>query len=50
MMNALFYKCEKNPLENRYEANKCCFPSVAQFKTKTKAHWQKPSGPGNLPG
>lgn len=40
----------EDPLVNRYEANKYCFPSVEQFKTKTKSHWQKPSGPGNFPG
>lgn len=49
-MIAFFHKYEYDPLVNMYDANKCCFLSAEQFKTKTKTHWQKPSGPGNFPG
>lgn len=50
LMIAFFHKYEDDPLVNMYDANKCCFLSAEQFKTKTKTHWQKPSGPGNFPG
>lgn len=35
-MSSLFYKYEDDPLVSRYEANKWCFLSVEQFKTKNK--------------
>lgn len=49
-MSMFFYKYKEDPLVNRYTANKCHLSNVEQFKAKTKAHWQKPSVPGNFPG